>query len=57
MKVIPFTYHQMVSYLTEEGPVDLLGNQLAARQCYQVVLDYGHLAGWNHQIQWSNSNY
>ena len=29
MKVIPSTYHQMVSYLTEEGQVDLLGSQLA----------------------------
>ena len=25
MKVIPSTYHQMVSYLTKEGQVDLLG--------------------------------
>ena len=31
MKVIPSTYHQMVSYLTEEGQVDLLGSQLATR--------------------------
>ena len=36
MKVIPSTYHQMVSYLTNIGQVDLLGNQLAARQCYQL---------------------
>ncbi|RVX21074.1 hypothetical protein CK203_002136 [Vitis vinifera] len=42
MKVIPYTYHQMVSYLTEEGQVNLLGNQLATRQCYQVALDSGH---------------
>ncbi|KAL6321884.1 hypothetical protein AAG906_035588 [Vitis piasezkii] len=27
-RVIPSTYHQMVSYLTEEGQVDLLGNSL-----------------------------
>ena len=26
MKVIPFTYHKMVSYLTEKGQIDLLGN-------------------------------
>lgn len=26
MKSIPFTYHQMVSYLTDAGQVDLLGN-------------------------------
>ena len=34
MKVIPSIYHQMVSYLIEYGQVDLLDNQLAARQCY-----------------------
>ena len=26
MKVIPSTYHQMISYLTSTGPVDLLSN-------------------------------
>ncbi|KAL6310876.1 hypothetical protein AAG906_018020 [Vitis piasezkii] len=31
MKVIPSTYHQMVSYLTEAKQVDLLGSQLATR--------------------------
>ncbi|RVW19399.1 hypothetical protein CK203_117079 [Vitis vinifera] len=30
MKVIPSTYHQMVSYLMEKGQVDLLGSQLVA---------------------------
>ncbi|RVW91907.1 hypothetical protein CK203_030152 [Vitis vinifera] len=35
MKVIPSTYHQMVSFLTNEGQTDLYGSQLAARQCYQ----------------------
>ena len=30
MKVVPSTYHQMVSYLTIVGQVDLLSNQLAA---------------------------
>ncbi|RVW71300.1 hypothetical protein CK203_060119 [Vitis vinifera] len=34
----------MVSYLTEEGQVDSLGNQLVARQCYQVALDSEHPA-------------
>ena len=42
MKVIHFTYHQRVSYLIEEGQVDLLGSQLVACQCYQVALDSGH---------------
>ncbi|XP_034704195.1 uncharacterized protein LOC117928417 [Vitis riparia] len=34
MKAIPFTYHQMVSFLTEDGQIDLYDSQLAARQCY-----------------------
>ena len=36
MKVVPSTYHQMVSYLTNVGKVDLLSSQLATRQCYQL---------------------
>ena len=31
MKVIPSSYHQMVSCLIEGGQIDLLGSQLAAR--------------------------
>ena len=31
MKVMPSTYHQMISYLTSTGQVDLLSSQLAAR--------------------------
>ena len=42
MQVIPFTYHQMVSYLTKVGQADLFGNQLAARKCYQVALESKH---------------
>ena len=38
MKVVPSTYHQMVSYLTNDGQVNLLGSQLAARQCYQLSM-------------------
>ena len=38
MKAVPSTYHQMISYLTESGQVDLQGSQLAARQCYQLLL-------------------
>lgn len=34
MKVILSTYHQIVSYLTEARQIDLLDNQLVARQCY-----------------------
>ena len=36
MKAIPSTYYQMVSYLTNIRQVDLLGSQLATRQCYQL---------------------
>ena len=38
MKVVPSTYHQMVSYLTNVGQVDILSSQLAARQCYQLSM-------------------
>ena len=41
MKAIPSSYHQMVSYLTEDGHVDLYGSQLAARQCYQIAREAG----------------
>ena len=36
MKVVPSTYHQMISYLSSTGQVDLLSSQLGARQCYQL---------------------
>ena len=38
MKVVSLTYHQMVSYLTIAGQVNLLSSQLAAQQCYQLTL-------------------
>ncbi|RVW88553.1 hypothetical protein CK203_033016 [Vitis vinifera] len=41
MKVILSTYHQMVSFLTKDGQVNLHGNQLAARQCYQIARETG----------------
>ncbi|RVW26304.1 hypothetical protein CK203_107170 [Vitis vinifera] len=41
VQVGPVTLN-MVSYLTEEGQVDSLGNQLITRQCYQVALDSEH---------------
>ena len=37
MKAIPSTYHQRMSFLTNEGQTDLYGSQLAARQCYQIA--------------------
>ena len=36
MKVVPSTYHQMISYLTSVEQIDLLSSQLAARQCYKL---------------------
>ncbi|RVW24838.1 hypothetical protein CK203_105105 [Vitis vinifera] len=41
MKAIPSTYHQMVSFLTKDGQVNLYGSQLAARQCYQIARETG----------------
>ena len=41
MKVIPSTYHQMVSFITHDGQVDLYGSQLVARQCYQIAREVG----------------
>ena len=38
MKVVPSTYHQMTSYLTSVGKIDLLSSQLAARDCYQLSI-------------------
>ena len=38
MKVVPSTYHQIVSYLTNAGQVDLLRSQLAAQECYQLSI-------------------
>ena len=38
MKAIPSTYHQSISYLTTSRQVGLQGSQLAARQCYQLLV-------------------
>ena len=38
MKVVPSTYHQIISYLIVSGQVDLQGSQLAAQQCYQLSM-------------------
>lgn len=34
MKVIQSTYHQMVSFITQDGQINLYGSQLVACQCY-----------------------
>ena len=38
MKVVPSTYHKIISYLIESRQVDLHGSQLVVRQCYQLSL-------------------
>ena len=38
MKAVPSTYHQTMSYLTSVGHIDLLSSQLAACQCYQLLV-------------------
>ena len=38
MKAVPSTYHQMINYLTSAEQIDLLSSQLAARQCYQLLV-------------------
>lgn len=55
MKAIPSTHHQMVSYITEEGQVDLFGSQLAMCQCYQVVLEFEDPAGEEAHSEPSNA--
>ncbi|RVW82261.1 hypothetical protein CK203_041721 [Vitis vinifera] len=61
MKVIPSTYHQMVSFLTNEGQTDLYGSQLAARQCYQIaretVTNQEDASPLNLALCTTNSNY
>lgn len=44
MKVIPFTYHQMVNFITQDRQINLYGSQLAARQCYQITQEVGPIA-------------
>ena len=39
MKVMPSTYHQMISYLTSAKQIDLLSSQLVAWQCYQLSVE------------------
>lgn len=31
----------MVSFITQDGQIDLYGSQLAARQCYQIAREAG----------------
>lgn len=38
MKVIPFTYHQKVSFFTNQGQIDMYGDQKSSRKCYSVTI-------------------
>ena len=55
MKSVPSTYHQMISYLTSAGQVDLLSSQLAARQCYQLSVQEHEKNKSSHNAEASNS--
>ena len=50
MKVVPSTYHQIISYLTSTGQVDLLRSQLAARKCYPLSVREGEKNGSSHNL-------
>ena len=56
MKVIPSTYHQMVSYPTEDGQINLLSSQLVVCQCYQVEIDFRRLTSKKARPKPSNIN-
>lgn len=55
MKVIPSTYHQKVICPMKDRQIDFLGSQLAACQCYQVALDFGHPANEEARLESSNT--
>lgn len=61
MKAIPSTYHQVVSFITRNGQIDLQGSQLAAWQCYQIAREAGPVPSANivpkKQTLSANSNY
>ncbi|XP_019071932.1 uncharacterized protein LOC109121640 [Vitis vinifera] len=55
MKVIPSTYHQMVSFITQYGQINLYGSQLAAQQCYQITREAGPNVDREHSPKEANS--
>ena len=55
MKDIPSTYHQKVSFITQDGQIDLYGSQLAARQCYQIASEAGPSANHKHSPKAANA--
>ena len=56
MKVIASTYHQMVSFITQDGQIDLYGSQLASRQCYQLAREAGSSADREHSPKEANAS-
>ena len=55
MKVVPSTYHQMVSFITQDGQIDLYESQLAAQQCYQIACKAGPSVDCEHSPKEANS--
>ena len=55
MKAIPSTYHQMVSFITQDGQINLYGSQLAAQQCYQIACKAGPSVDCEHSPKEANS--
>ena len=56
MKVIPSTYHQRVSFITQDGQIDLYGSQLTARQCYQIACEAEPSADREHSPKEANAS-
>ncbi|XP_034708929.1 uncharacterized protein LOC117931981 [Vitis riparia] len=56
MKAIPSTYHQRVSFITQDGQINLYGSQLAARQCYQIAREAGPSADREHPSKDANTS-
>ena len=56
MKVIPSTYHQMVSFITQDGQIDLYGSQVTARQCYQIARKAGPNSDHEHSPKEANAS-
>ncbi|RVW64181.1 hypothetical protein CK203_046310 [Vitis vinifera] len=56
MKVVPSTYHQMVSFITQDGQIDLYESQLAAQQCYQIAREAGPNADREHSPKEANAS-
>lgn len=54
MKVIPSTYDQMVSFITQDGQINLYGSQLATRQCYQIACEAGPSTDREHSPKEAN---